>query len=67
MVDDYIIEEQKAELKALWREYDEECECIADLCESEGYPRYGSNYELRCDNLREEYEECEAYIMSRRR
>lgn len=54
---------QKAEIEALWREYDAECEDIADICEAEGYPRYGSNYDLRCENTRKFYEMQEQIII----
>lgn len=39
------------------REYQEECEGIAKQCVAEGYPSHGSNYELRCENLRKWYDE----------
>lgn len=39
------------------KEYNEECELIAQECEEEGYPSHGSNYELRCSQLREDYPE----------
>lgn len=58
---------QKEEIEDLWREYAEECEVIADMCEAEGYPRYGSNYELRCSNARAYYTEVEDYIMNGRK
>lgn len=57
---------QLEEIDDLWREYEDQCEDIADMCEEEGYPRYGSNYELRCSDLRKYYKEVEEYIMNRR-
>ena len=46
-----------AELGALWKEYDAACEEIARECEEEGYPSYGSNYELRVEQLKESFSE----------
>jgi hypothetical protein len=37
--------------EVLAKEFNEECERIAEECEAEGYPPYGSNWELRVDNL----------------
>jgi hypothetical protein len=37
--------------ETLAKEFNEECERIAEECEAEGYPPYGSNWELRVDNL----------------
>ena len=45
-------------------EYAQECEKIADQCAAEGYPPYGSNYELRCENARRYYNEQIALIDS---
>lgn len=39
----------------LWDEFSTECEEIAEECEAEGYPAHGSNYDLRCDRLYEDY------------
>lgn len=41
----------------LWDAFLEECNDIADGCEEEGYPRYGSNYDLRRESLYREYAE----------
>lgn len=38
-------------------EYAEECQKIAEQCEKEGYPSNGSNYELRCESARKQYDE----------
>lgn len=38
-------------LSALYEEYLEECEAIAEQCEEEGYAAYGNNYELRVAQL----------------
>lgn len=37
----------------LEKEFKAECEDIAALCEEEGYPAYGANYDLRVQNLME--------------
>ena len=44
-----------AQIKALKADLAKECEAIADLCEEEGYPSHGSNYELRCEAVRDMY------------
>lgn len=41
----------------LEKAYQEECQEIAEQCEAEGYPSNGSNYELRCENVRKYYDE----------
>ena len=41
------------ELEKLQREFDAECEEIASMCEEEGYPAHGSNYDLRVEALME--------------
>lgn len=41
----------------IMKEFNEECEEIAQLCEEEGYPAHGSNYELRVADLTEWYKE----------
>lgn len=41
----------------LEKDYQEECERIAEECETEGYPTYGDNYELRCESIRSYYDE----------
>lgn len=46
------IESEIAELYSLYRE---ECEDIALGCEEEGYPAYGSNYNLRCEYTWDSY------------
>ena len=45
------------ELANLYNQYLAECEDIADQCELEGYPRNGSNYDLRVSELRKYYPE----------
>ena len=50
------------EIVTLRAEYAQECEKIADQCIEEGYPSHGSNYELRCENIREWYDEQEDAI-----
>lgn len=50
----------KADLeKICWLEeqYIKECEEIAEECEAEGYPSYGTNYDLRCSDARRYYDE----------
>ena len=39
------------------KEFNEECEEIARMCEEEGYPAHGSNYELRVADLLDWYKE----------
>lgn len=46
-------------LNLIVNEYKAECEEIAELCEEEGYPSNGSNYELRIAGLWEDY--CQAF------
>lgn len=41
--------------------YTGQCEDISSLCEAEGYPSNGSNYDLRCENLGESYYQCYGY------
>lgn len=43
-------EEQK-----LLDEYEIECRDIEEMCIEEGYPGRGSNYELRCATIWEDY------------
>lgn len=50
------------EIVRLEREYNKECELIAEECEAEGYPAHGSNYGLRCEDLRKSYDQEEYYI-----
>lgn len=38
-------------------EYLQECESISEECAEEGYPTWGSNYELRCEQAREYYDQ----------
>lgn len=40
----------------LEKQYREECKEIAEQCEAEGYPANGSNYELRCAEVRKYYD-----------
>ena len=46
----------------LEQEYRQECKEIADRCAEEGYSSHGENYELRCENIRQYYDEQIAYI-----
>ena len=49
----------KADIDAiceLEKQYREECQEIAEQCEAEGYPANGSNYELRCSEVRKYYD-----------
>lgn len=41
----------------LEQQYINECQEIAEQCEAEGYPANGSNYELRCAEVRKYYDE----------
>ena len=41
----------------LEQQYLDECEEIAEQCEAEGYPANGSNYDLRCAEVRKYYDE----------
>lgn len=41
----------------VYARYQQECQEIAEQCEAEGYPSYGSNYELRVEAIREYYPE----------
>ena len=43
----------------------EECENIAEQCEEEGYPSHGCNYDLRCESIREWYNEQEDAICAK--
>ncbi len=38
-------------IEELMNQFRAECEEIAVECQEEGYPSYGSNYELRCESL----------------
>ena len=42
---------------ALYENYSKDCDEIAAQCAEEGYPAYGSNYELRIENLKRDYPE----------
>lgn len=42
---------------ALYESYNKACDEIAVQCTEEGYPAYGSNYELRVENLKRDYPE----------
>jgi hypothetical protein len=53
------------EICRLEEEYTDECERIAEECESEGYPSHGSNYNLRCEQVRKYYDEQIALIDSK--
>ncbi len=50
----------KADIDAiceLEQQYRNECQEIAEQCEAEGYPTNGSNYNLRCSEVRKYYDE----------
>ena len=47
--------EKDAWEEKLLEQYDRECEDIAEMCEEEGYPGKGANYELRCSQAWTEY------------
>lgn len=59
----YSIEDIE-EICRLESEYAQKCEEIADQCSAEGYPSWGSNYDLRCENARRYYDEQIALIDS---
>ena len=42
---------------ALYENYSKDCDEISAQCVEEGYPAYGSNYELRIENLKRDYPE----------
>lgn len=42
------------DIEKLRRDFDDECYEIAEECEAEGYPRMGSNYDLRVSALMED-------------
>lgn len=46
---------EKNGLAEMYAEYEAECQLIADECMIEGYPSYGSTYDLRVEALRAEY------------
>lgn len=50
----------------LEEQFADECDEIAAQCEADGYPSYGSNYELRCAQARRFYDEQIALIESRK-
>lgn len=47
--------EIEAEIEELFTQFKEECKEIAEQCEEEGYPNHGSNYDLRCENVWDDY------------
>lgn len=52
---DIFVDMVNEAVKGLFSDYKKECENIAINCEAEGYPAYGSNYDLRCSQLWEDY------------
>lgn len=42
-------------IEGLLNDYHKECESISIDCEAEGWPPYGSNYDLRCSELWDSY------------
>lgn len=55
-------EEQAQEICRLEKEYRETCEEIAEQCAQEGKPDHGLDYELRCGQEREYYDQQIAMI-----
>lgn len=53
------------ELCSLETQYRQECDMIADACTEEGYPSNGSNYDLRCQSVREDYDEAINEILAK--
>lgn len=53
------------EIIRLEREFDAECKSIEEVCEEEGYPSNGSNYELAVADSRKWYDEQEEYIYAK--
>ncbi len=50
----FYTEEDIIKICDLEQEYDDRCENIRVECGMEGYPEMGSNYDLRCEQMREE-------------
>lgn len=48
-------EEDIRECLSLDRQFEDDCDKIAEQCEAEGYPSHGYNYELRVEQLEEFY------------
>ena len=48
-------QEIEAEINNLFVQFKEECKEIAEQCEEEGYPNHGVNYDLRCENVWDNY------------
>lgn len=61
MNDGYAMEDIN-EIVRLRVECLEECESVAEQCEEEGYPGHGYNYELRCESIKEWYDQQEDAI-----
>lgn len=57
---------QISDICKLEEQFANECDEIGLQCEAEGYPSHGSNYELRCANARQYYDEQIALIESRK-
>lgn len=57
---------QVSSICKLEEQFATECDEIAAQCEAEGYPSYGTNYELRCANARQYYDEQISLIESRK-
>ena len=55
---------QVSDICKLEEQFAAECDEIAAQCEAEGYPSHGSNYESRCSNARQYYDEQIALIES---
>ena len=47
-------ENEMIDIEKLKRDFNDECYEIAEECEAEGYPRMGSNYDLRVSALMED-------------
>lgn len=57
---------QVSDICKLEEQFAAECNEIAAQCEAEGYPSYGSNYEVRRANARQYYDEQISLIESRK-
>ena len=55
----------KQKMDKLYEEFETECEAIAEDCEAEGYPSYGSTYEMRVESTWIYYEEEIEYLAER--
>lgn len=66
MQDLYVITSLENRLSALVADFDGDCRAIAQECAEEGYPAYGSTYDLRVDTLWERsYRDTYEYLRER--